>query len=1459
MQEKGKITSFHKGLNRDQYELNSPEGSYRFALNAVNESKEGDLSTLVSELGNIECLDLPETTYPIGFIAVDSTQCILFLKGTNKNSIILAKPSQCTWEYIVDDTCFGFNKSIQGVSRVLDGCDIIIYFVDDENDDRVINISDILRNSDSHQYLDENGDFDCDLTKNKRNFKVAYIENIRENNSGGNLEYGPINIMLQYEDSYSNQTDYFGDSLSIPVVYGNYSSQYRSVMGGNPILFPPSDKSITFDITNIDESFTYINIIAGYTKDGVTSFYEVTKVPITSSLLTYTLSDLTPDGAIKLTLDKLTTSTNPYDISGSITQTDNRLIKGKVRAKVRDYSEFQRKACEIGVRYVTKAIEHSDSNTSSQSGLSNSPLYYSNYKTRMRDEIYSEAIVWVFTDGTETPAFHIPGREKDKKSRNLTPFPVSDTNAHSRPNNNTGALGHILWDSAYILAGTYSGSINSPTVEYKHFNSSEFIRSGGNLYIERWKAYNTAFRDTIGGLEEEFFTKGELAYFETFNRYPLTKDCNDNYIFPIEDDGEDGFQGQYIRHHKMPDTTLEEHFDRNEENDVDYIIPVGLEFSNIIPPTIYASEIAGYYIVEEKRDVNNQTILDKGVIFENPYVSVLLSGFPVTDYYVQSTVAGRHSGEQNSDRPAIPLNSIVDQGCDVMGYITHTVDGKTDIAVRRDHKSQSFHGALAKFAKVSFTPDAFKVERRLTGLLTPILWENNAIGDLSRYYYSAEYTSSSIIPSQETNRQLLKNPIYIEPDANLPQGYLSKFFLNDNAQETCVFETVDDITFVSSSDTQDDHTDEIGTDPTNVYYGSFKSYNRDIYGQLSLRKYYKTHNDLIPKTTTSITKFGGDCFITKFSFFQSAFLKLCNDEDSKDREVTKCIVTYFIESEVNTELRHNDISNLEVKDNVFWNNYSGSMRDFFSIDWNGYSFNDDVTQGAGAPWNLNTYAKNIYLYNGDYSNSGTIKPYFSLSQSYEFCKECNESFPERIIYSNQGTQEQKQDSFRIFEANNYRDLPANTGEITNLFINFDKLFAHTKQSIYEIITKPYSIETNQTNLFVGTGEFFSISPRELVTTSYGYGGSSCKWGTITTEFGTIYIDDLTGKVFLLGLSDKGQSSNKEISQIGNRNWFEQNIKSNLNEQWNTLYDEDYPYYNQPYLFNGIGFITAYDPRHKRIIITKKDYKIINTSLFTRDSLSNLTDSTIFENLSWTISFSLLSESWISYHSYLPNFYFNDANNFYSAKNANNGSDSDVSSGFIWKHNEGDYLTFYNKYQDFIIEFLNSNVLTNSLDAIYWITNVYVYDDNFKQYIEVPSKTFTKGCVYTTTQSTGNFSINPKIDPYSNYNWSNTVKNASITDGNWKLSSLRDLVTAAGIPVSTSKWSDISSYFDNEGYIDKIPNSAIIDSNKSFYNQADIKDKIQYIRLYFNAYTDGSQENYKFKVFIVNMNDQPSFR
>ena len=69
-----------KGMNMDTSPETQPERTYRFALNAMNESREGDQGFLITEQGNYKCGNLNSSDwYVIGHVYTDNDTAIVFL------------------------------------------------------------------------------------------------------------------------------------------------------------------------------------------------------------------------------------------------------------------------------------------------------------------------------------------------------------------------------------------------------------------------------------------------------------------------------------------------------------------------------------------------------------------------------------------------------------------------------------------------------------------------------------------------------------------------------------------------------------------------------------------------------------------------------------------------------------------------------------------------------------------------------------------------------------------------------------------------------------------------------------------------------------------------------------------------------------------------------------------------------------------------------------------------------------------------------------------------------------------------------------------------------------------------------------------------------------------------------------------------------------------------------------
>jgi hypothetical protein len=174
-------------------------------------------------------------------------------------------------------------------------------------------------------------------------------------------------------------------------------------------------------------------------------------------------------------------------------------------------------------------------------------------------------------------------------------------------------------------------------------------------------------------------------------------------------------------------------------------------------------------------------------------------------------------------------------------------------------------------------------------------------------------------------------------------------------------------------------------------------------------------------------------------------------------------------------------------------------------------------------------------------------------------------------------------------------------------------------------------------------------------TELGYVGSQ-NFQILGTPFGHVFVDAKRGQVFLKPL---GKNGFEEISKSygGERTnmeaWFKEQLPFKILESIPD-YDIDNPY-------NGVGITMGYDSRYNRIFITKKDYTPKEgIGSVTKDTKIS-TDS--FEDVSWTMAFSLDIGKWISFYDFKPNFYVNHNDYFQTGYNV---TDNTSKKG-LWTH------------------------------------------------------------------------------------------------------------------------------------------------------------------------------------------------
>jgi hypothetical protein len=424
---------------------------------------------------------------------------------------------------------------------------------------------------------------------------------------------------------------------------------------------------------------------------------------------------------------------------------------------------------------------------------------------------------------------------------------------------------------------------------------------------------------------------------------------------------------------------------------------------------------------------------------------------------------------------------------------------------------------------------------------------------------------------------------------------------------------------------------------------------------------------------------------------------------------------YFCESEVNVDMRQ------------AYNLREGNFYPAVSTD-----IPDDWLQETNTPIAFD----NTYTYNKTYSKQNHETAFTNLRPDWQPGQQCYITYNNRAIWSEASEMEDTRNNWLVYKPANTFDFPKSFGPL----VAVDRLETRAVLVRYVNHSQLYNvqatIETTAINAALGTGALFSgTQPIDFNMSDSGYAGSQHKM-LIQTEQGHIFVDAMRGQVILVrGTSVEELSSPK----YKNSKWFQNNLPFNISR-----YFPEVPTDNN---FAGIGLHGVYDAFYDRFILTKLDYspyegvmydgKNFYVSENDRKTIVELGDPEYFCNKSWSMSFSFISGSWVSWHSYLPNFYVPHTNYFQSGVN---------NTCTVWNHNQN-YLTF-NKFYDtdypYIIEYPFS----------------YQYQDQLLQYIEEyatvlkynsqgiyvePNETvyFTQAIVYNRQASTGLLNLIPK--------------------------------------------------------------------------------------------------------------------
>lgn len=419
---------------------------------------------------------------------------------------------------------------------------------------------------------------------------------------------------------------------------------------------------------------------------------------------------------------------------------------------------------------------------------------------------------------------------------------------------------------------------------------------------------------------------------------------------------------------------------------------------------------------------------------------------------------------------------------------------------------------------------------------------------------------------------------------------------------------------------------------------------------------------------------------------------------------------------------------------------------------------------------------NTLFYNSVYSREVTRTTQFTLPSTYskEFY-DCTFDLPNGGIYSDIDNSEVDiTDPFLSYRALNMFRFNSSYGKLIDLrgigskqvlgrFENQAVLFNAVERRKDTIYTQE-----------IGNGSIFDVLPTEFFNDEVGFSGTQHK-AFLATKGGNFWVDAKRGEVYSVSRTGSGLSS-----IVGSmRNWFREHLPFKILKS--KLVDGEVDIDNN---FSLIGVALGYDNRYDRIFVTKRDlipeapmvtvdgvlvlksdyddkvkhflatnsgYKLVGqngraevefehevTLEIKALSFANyILPEESYTDASFTVGYSLMTNKWLSYYSFKPNYYINKSMYFQTGINFSKEHEDG-----LWSHllTNKSFQVFYGKLYPFRIEAPVVNTLGHlRLDSFKYLVDVRRYHNEY-DYATSHKVGFNYLTIYNHSSNTGRMAI-----------------------------------------------------------------------------------------------------------------------
>lgn len=629
-----------KGLNKDLNKYSQEDkSSYSFALNANQESEDGDFlaitneqsnqlqvdfsdlhiigrkfipelnktiffslnsKTNVSEIGEVEYLN--KCNFPVNNVKVETCEngCgQKEVKEKDLNEDYIYSTEACNkYKTIVSSECLNFNINfpIHEIEYSLNLKEFQLFWTDSNNEMRTIDLYNI-------PYKNNSKILDCDKIKIFPDFKVPCIS-VDSINNDGSLYSGVYQFLIAYSNTKGEEiSQYYSPTNPVPIWDDNITN----------LLSFPTNKAINLTISNLDTTYKFVNIAVIKTNNYTQSYELVGTFDIVSEniYVSYTGNNKQP----KLLSENDLFYRRPYYTKAeSLTSQNNILMWGNLESS--DTINYQKIANQIELKWIATAIPYNDDEKPFSK-----PEIANKYRGYLRDEVYSFYIAFLKKNGEYTHRFHIPGPSPSSQDRVL----LANNDIEAFTNN----------DKCSSL---------SRVEAYQVYNNA------------KQESFNNKFIDDNCTIQTS--STGKFGSYLSDLRYPNNRDVWGNLA------------GLNIRHHKFPNTNVVPLFFQNVLSGNFYILSLGIKIDEaqirkIIEDSDLSQEekdeIIGFNILRDSR-ANNESIVAKGLLYnigqyQKNGETILFPNYPYNDLnkdpFLSSVQPEHHSGNNDGTRNLI--------------------------------------------------------------------------------------------------------------------------------------------------------------------------------------------------------------------------------------------------------------------------------------------------------------------------------------------------------------------------------------------------------------------------------------------------------------------------------------------------------------------------------------------------------------------------------------------------------------------------------------------------------------------------------------------------------------------------------------------------------------------------------------------------------------------------------------